>query len=310
MKILLISGHGAGDSGAVGCGFEESALTREAASILNGKLNAYDVTVTTYPTNRNAYQDNLNGAMQLAFTSYNLVIELHFNDYNKTAHGTECLYKAASIKPLAVKTADAIASFGFKDRGAKRRTDLANMNTCYRKGVSYILIETCFIDNAEDMKRYKTNLYAIWGKVAKTVCSYYGIKEKASNGQAVTIKKKPTKKATSKIDVDGSWGQATTRLAQKVLGTSVDGVVSNQPMANKQYLPNCSTYSWQFKDSDYRSGSEMVRAMQRLVGASVDGFCGENTVKALQRFLKITVDGSCGFKTVSAWQKYLNSKVK
>lgn len=309
MKILLISGHGAGDPGAIGSGYKESDLTREATNILYGKLKAYDLGVTRYPTNHNAYEDNKKSNMQVSFASYNLVIEVHFNSYNKKAHGTETLYKAASIKPLAEKVTDAIASFGFTDRGVKKRTDLLNMNTCYRKGVSYILIETCFIDNAEDMKRYKTNIYNIWGKVAKTICDYYGIKENASNGQAVAVKK-PTKKATSKIDVDGSWGQDTTRLAQKVFGTSVDGVVSNQPMANKRYLPNCSAYSWQFKYSGYKSGSELIRAIQRRIGADVDGFCGKNTVKALQKFLGVKVDGSCGFYTVSAFQKYLNSKVK
>ena len=38
MKILLISGHGAGDSGAVGCGHKEADLTRTATNILAGKL--------------------------------------------------------------------------------------------------------------------------------------------------------------------------------------------------------------------------------------------------------------------------------
>ena len=56
MKVLLISGHGAGDSGAVGCGAKESDLTRQATNILAGKLASYDVSVTRYPTARDAYQ--------------------------------------------------------------------------------------------------------------------------------------------------------------------------------------------------------------------------------------------------------------
>lgn len=305
MKILLISGHGAGDSGAVGCGYKEAELTRTATSVLEGKLKAYDVTVARYPVTHDAYQDRNGGGYAVSLLSYNLVIEVHFNSYNKSAYGVETLYRQQSCKALAEKVTSAIASMGFYNRGAKKRTDLANMNYCYRNGVPYILIETCFIDNAEDMKRYHLKLYDVWGRVADAVCSYYGIKKLASGGQSVPT----SKNTTTKLAVDGSWGKATTTMAQKVLGTYTDGVVSNQPTSNKKYLPNCSTTSWQFKTSGYGAGSSVVRAIQRLVGADVDGYCGRQTVMALQKFLGVSVDGSCGNKTVSAWQKWLNSKI-
>ena len=59
----------------------------------------------------------------------------------------------------------------------------------------------------------------------------------------------------------------------------------------------------------------MVRALQKLVGATIDGYMGKNTVKALQKFLNNKgfnagkVDGYMGEKTVKAWQKYLNSRL-
>jgi hypothetical protein len=187
MKILLISGHGAGDSGAVGCGHKEADLTRTATNILAGKFAAYDVSVSRYPVARDAYQDNINGSLAVHLDGYDLVIEVHFNDYNGDAYGTECLYKPSGTKALASKVSAAIASCGFYNRGAKKRTDLANMNTCARLGVPYILIETCFIDNSEDMSLYGKQIYSVWDKVASAVCSYYGIKKLASNGgDAVT----------------------------------------------------------------------------------------------------------------------------
>ena len=185
MKLLIIAGHGAGDSGAVGCGFEEADLTRTAASILEGKFKSYDVTVARYPATHDAYQDMRNGGgYAVSLLSYNLVIEVHFNSYNKSAYGTETLYRQQSCKALAEKVTSAIASIGFYNRGAKKRTDLGNMNYCYRNGIPYILIETCFIDNEDDMKRYQANLYSVWGKVAAAVCSYYGISKNASNGES------------------------------------------------------------------------------------------------------------------------------
>ena len=182
MKILLISGHGAGDSGAVGCGFKEADLTRTATNILAGKLAAYDVSTTRYPVARDAYQDNRNGSLALHLDGYDLVVEVHFNSYNGEAYGTEVLYKPSNMEKLAKKVSAAIASVGLYDRGAKKRTDLANMNLCARKGVPYILIETAFIDNKADMKLYHAKIYDIWGKVADAVCQYYGVKKYASAG--------------------------------------------------------------------------------------------------------------------------------
>ena len=192
MKILLISGHGAGDSGAVGCGHKEADLTRTATNILAGKLAAYDVSVTRYPVARDAYQDNRNGSLAVHLDGFGLVVEVHFNSYNGSAYGTEVLYKPSGMKALASKVSSAIASCGFYDRGAKQRTNLANMNRCARLGVPYILIETCFIDNSADMKVYKDNLYMVWEKAVSAICGYYGIKKLASNGG----------------DAAGSWKQA------------------------------------------------------------------------------------------------------
>lgn len=41
MNILLIAGHGDGDSGAVGNGYKECDLTREFASLICSKLKKY-----------------------------------------------------------------------------------------------------------------------------------------------------------------------------------------------------------------------------------------------------------------------------
>lgn len=308
MKILLISGHGAGDSGAVGCGYKEADLTRQATSILEGKLEGYGISVSRYPTARDAYQDNRNGCLKANFSSFDLIIEVHFNSFNGKAYGTETLYKPSSMYQLANKVTAAIASVGFMNRGPKKRTDLANMNKCARLGVPYILIETCFIDSKADMKLYHEKIYEVWGAVAQAVAAYYGMTKPASAGRPVQTSK--IKPASSQLAVDGSWGQATTRLAQRVFGTYVDGIVSNQPLVNKKYLPNCSTYSWEFKQSDYRAGSSLVRAIQRHIKADDDGYFGKQSVMCLQKALGVSVDGSCGPVTVKAFQRYLNSKAK
>lgn len=113
------------------------------------------------------------------------------------------------------------------------------------------------------------------------------------------------------VTVDGKWGYKTTLLSQKVMKTTQDGIVSGQKTSNKKYLPNADTSSWEF--SKKGKGSPLIKAIQRLVGASVDGIAGRNTVKAMQKFLKVqglytgSIDGVMGAKTVKAWQKWLNN---
>lgn len=133
------------------------------------------------------------------------------------------------------------------------------------------------------------------------------------NGKSASTATTETK-ITSKLTADGSWGKATTKATQKLLGTTVDGVVSKQSTRCKKYLEAASTSSWKFVSS-CGNGSNMIRALQKKVSASVDGVAGQKTVKALQKFLDKAgyscgnVDGYMGAKTVKAWQKYVNSKM-
>ena len=57
MNILILNGHGAGDSGALGNGYKEADLTRELADLVVSKLNTY-AKVYRYPRERNAYKNN------------------------------------------------------------------------------------------------------------------------------------------------------------------------------------------------------------------------------------------------------------
>ena len=147
-----------------------------------------------------------------------------------------------------------------------------------------------------------------WNRFLNMVRSYMGLPAASiPNGGEGT-------KSVGKVDVDHRWGPATTRASQKVLGTYIDGIVSKQPKKCRKYLLNVSTTSWKFVNNSGR-GSNMIRALQRLVGASVDGKCGPKTVSALQRFLKNkgyysgSIDSKMGPGTVGGWQRYLNSRL-
>ena len=140
--------------------------------------------------------------------------------------------------------------------------------------------------------------------MAEGICDYFGVD---FNGE-----EQP--KETKTIKEDGLWGIDTTRYSQIVLGTPIDGKVSNQLNNCKKYLPNMLAVSWEFENVA-RGGSAFVKALQKLVGAKVDGYAGGETVEKLQIFLqklgfyKGKIDKIAGEGTVKAWQMYINSRL-
>lgn len=95
--------------------------------------------------------------------------------------------------------------------------------------------------------------------------------------------------SSDKIAVDGQWGNATTRKLQQVLGTYIDGYVDGQSLYdfNKCNKGGLLTSTFRFGSG----GSPCIRALQKKVGTTADGYIGPNTIKALQKYLGCEVDG-------------------
>lgn len=97
------------------------------------------------------------------------------------------------------------------------------------------------------------------------------------------------------------WGPKFTRALQKQLGTSVDGVVSGQWLANKPYFWAVDAGCVEWTKTGKGCGSDMVLALQRKVGCKIyPEFCGvqarqmnSGTIKQHQRWL-IANGISCG----------------
>lgn len=196
MKILLITGHGAGDPGACACGYQEADLVREIAPALKSKLSAY-AEVDIFDTTKDMYR--YLKANSFNFKAYNYVFELHFNAaaYDQTGNGittgTEILVhpneKAITVEEAILKN---ICSLGFKNRGVRVRSNLQNMNICKgSQGVSYALLETCFIDDADDMKLYQSKKDAVISAIANGIISGFGLgspaEDKAEDGELTTV---------------------------------------------------------------------------------------------------------------------------
>ena len=119
-------------------------------------------------------------------------------------------------------------------------------------------------------------------------------------GASITADTAPAAPRVPQIAVDGIIGAATVRRWQTVMGTTVDGVVSNQLTVS--YRPALVAVN---HNQPYGQ-SQLVRAVQSVVGVTVDGLLGPETIKALQRRLGVTVDGILGTNTAKALQRRLN----
>lgn len=183
MKILLISGHGAGDNGACANGYKEADLTREVVNMLKEKLKKY-ADIDVYNQTRDAFKDVNNGNIQVNFANYNYVLEIHFNSFNGSAKGTEIYTtRIENAKTVEEKIMNKLSKF-FTVRGVKEK----NFNVIYsakKKGVSSALLEVCFIDNAEDMQIYQNNKEAICQAICDGVAEGFGLKEGSHNSNEV-----------------------------------------------------------------------------------------------------------------------------
>ena len=150
MKILLIAGHGAGEPGASGCGYREANLTRELVNLIAPKLRKY-ATVDVYNENRSAFYDVQNGTFKIG--KYDYVLEVHFNAFNGSGHGTE-IFVTDSEQYTDVEQA-IMNKLGkhFVKRGGSgvKVTNWLVIYTCKCLGISSALLETCFIDNKAEL---------------------------------------------------------------------------------------------------------------------------------------------------------------
>ncbi len=258
MKVLLIAGHGAGDSGAVGNGYKEADLTRKIVAALEPKLKKY-CSVGVYPTSRNAYDDVQNGTFANhvpgGIRSYNYVFEVHLNssaddpDGNGVTTGTE-IYITSAEERYTVETAilENVCSMGFRNRGVKRK-DFSVIATCKNYGVSSALLESCFIDDQDDVDLLVPNIDKLAQKVVDGIAE--GFRLKASSGSNTsTSTSKPSSGSSSssgrktvsqvaKEVINGEWGNGDARKQKlEAAGYDYDAV---QKEVNKQLGVSTST---------------------------------------------------------------------
>lgn len=194
MRILLISGHKAGDNLSKFTGYNEGSLNIELVNLLYEKFADYNVDVVKYPTDRDAYKDNKNGKLKVNFRDYEYIFEVHFNAFQDdgSARGTSIQLHSDYNAGISVEKSvlSGLAKIGFKlrgDNGIVRRNDLLNMDTAYNLGVDYALLETCFYDSPDDMKLYYNNQKEVVNAIVGGICSAFGINKKEESDKLYRV---------------------------------------------------------------------------------------------------------------------------
>ena len=182
-KLYVIAGHGAGDSGAVGNGYQEAERVRALAT----KIKEYGGdNVELCDFNVNAYKSNIIGK-GLVPKGY-LILELHLDsNTNTSAKGGHVIingnFKADKYDNALAKMISTM--FPGRSKTIVGRTDLANIKRAAEKGYNYRLMECCFISNAADIKKFNANIDTL----AKEILGCFGIAIKKTTTEVYRVRK-------------------------------------------------------------------------------------------------------------------------
>lgn len=165
-KLLIIPGHGAGDSGACAAGKREDLLVRQLAARIKA-WGGSKVKRTAYK--RNFYADKGINSMTYSTKKW-LIVELHMDSASASAKGAHVVQYKQTAAGKA--TAKAVAELlpGRAD-SLVIRSDLANPKRAAAKGYEYMLVECGFITNSHDRKWVIANM----DELAKAILKANGI---------------------------------------------------------------------------------------------------------------------------------------
>lgn len=191
-RLFVICGHGAGDPGACGNGYQEAERVRVLGKRIK-ELGGDNVMLGD--VNRNYYADN--GISNLGIPKDYQIIELHMDSSKSTtARGAHVIIRAGLDADQYDKALAKYLSTLLPGRSQTivGRDDLANPDRAYVAGYSYRLVEIGFISNAQDVTIFNANIDTI----AKGILDCFGI---GANGNVTpSPKPQPTKPVTNKPD--------------------------------------------------------------------------------------------------------------
>lgn len=167
-KLFIICGHGAGDSGACGYGYQE----QERVRTLGKRMEEFGGNqVILGDINRNWFKDA--GIRTLSISKDYQIIELHMDSSGSLARGAHVvIWHKYNPDAYDIKLANFItAKFPGRAQKIDKRSDLQNPSLAASRGYSYRLLECGFISSAEDIGIFNSNI----DEIAKGILECFDI---------------------------------------------------------------------------------------------------------------------------------------
>lgn len=160
--IAIDIGHNApsGDTGARGIKFEDD-LARQVgfklAELLT-KNSPYKPLIVNPTASSNVNQSLAKRCENANNSNAALFVSIHFNAFNKSAHGAEVYVsnKSGKAYPIADNVLDNICNLGFFNRGVKEK----NFYVIRKTAMPAMLIECGFVDSSKDMNLFDVDSMA------------------------------------------------------------------------------------------------------------------------------------------------------
>ena len=184
-RLMLIAGHGQGDSGAVGNGYWESDLTRDLVKRIETVAMSKGISTIVYDMDKNAVKQIRAGNIPL-FSGNNYCLEVHFNASSKSTSRGSMFYIHKNENGWSVENniLQRLYNLGSKKAWdgvvkANRQWEkgLLVQNNSIRQGVPHGLLETCFISNKDDVNWYLENSNKIAEQVIEALIDSFGLVE-------------------------------------------------------------------------------------------------------------------------------------
>lgn len=217
MKILIIAGHGAGDPGATasigGKLYREADETRDLVPRVAAELKArFEITADVFDPSRNAYAEIRSGKLLPgAFSAYGCVLELHFNACAAGAadgrrKGVECYVPSGGGTAAAAALCKSLEQLGFPNRGVKQK-NFTVIAAAKRAGAESALLETCFLDDPDDMALYLQSKDAVAAAIAAAIAAAFRLPARKRSSRALVQEAAGLSDATMRYLESYRWGK-------------------------------------------------------------------------------------------------------
>lgn len=195
MLLFIITGHGAGDPGACGNGYQEAERVRALAQRI-AYFGGDEVLLCNM--NRNYYKDN--GISSLELPKDCKILELHMDSNpNASAKGAHVIiygdFKADKYDEALAEYISKV--FPGRSHIIVGRTDLANPKRAAKKGYNYRLLECGFISNAGDVEIFNSRM----DEIAKGILGCFDIEVKEE------VKAEPTPAPVEPTKTLDDWAE-------------------------------------------------------------------------------------------------------